>query len=41
MASFITRQLAEQFWSVNIATAIFGVWIASVSNCVVTKVHSN
>jgi hypothetical protein len=25
MASFITRHLAEQFWSVNLLTAAFGV----------------
>jgi hypothetical protein len=39
MASFIIRQLAEQFWSVNLVTAAFGVRIPSVSNRVVTKVH--
>jgi hypothetical protein len=32
MASFIIRQLAEQFWSVNLVTAAFGVRIPSVSN---------
>ncbi len=31
MASFISRQMAEQFWSVNLVTAAFGVWITSVS----------
>jgi hypothetical protein len=39
MDSFITRQLAEQFWSVNLVTSAFGVWIASVSSYVFTKVH--
>jgi hypothetical protein len=32
MASFIICQLAEQFWNVNLVTAVFGVQIPSVSN---------
>jgi hypothetical protein len=31
--------MAEQFWSVNLVTAAFGVWITSVSKKVLTKVH--
>ncbi len=32
MASFIIRQLAEQYWSVNLVTAAFGVRIPNISN---------
>jgi hypothetical protein len=32
MASFIIRQLVEQFWSVNLVTAAFGVRIPNISN---------
>ncbi len=39
MALFISRQMAEQFWSVNLVTAAFGVRITSVSKRVLTKVH--
>ncbi len=39
MASFIICQLAEQFWSVNLVTAAFGVRILNISNWDITKVH--
>ncbi len=39
MASFIIRQLAEQFWSVNLVTAAFGVRIPNIFNWDITKVH--
>ena len=39
MASFIIFQLAEQFWSVNLVTAAFGVQIPNISNWDITKVH--
>ena len=39
MASFIICQLAEQFWSVNLVTAAFGVRIPNISNWDITKVH--
>jgi hypothetical protein len=32
VASFIIHQLAEQFWSVNLVTAAFGVQIPNISN---------
>ena len=32
MASFILRQLAEQFWSVNHVTYAFGIRIPNISN---------
>ena len=39
MASFFIRQLAEQFWSVNLITSAFEVWIPNISNQDITKVH--
>jgi hypothetical protein len=39
MASFIIPQLVEQFWSVNLVTAAFGVRIPNISNWDITKVH--
>jgi hypothetical protein len=39
MASFISRQMAEQFWSVKLVAAAFGVRITGVSKKVLTKVH--